>query len=220
MRSRRTFWTTLLLIGFLAAPSAGSAQDDPEKLPIGRFAADARGVFPHFKQDPAIASGISVTPENLPTWGLGAVFGAHWYPVRAGVVTFGIGAEMVLAGAGKTLAATSDTAEDGPAVNTTFKAFSPQVSFNFGKRNGFSYISGGIGSATYNAEREDAPLPEGGSGSKTINYGGGARWFLNEHLAFCVDLRFYAINPREADGARPALPRMTLMMLSAGVSFK
>ena len=30
---------------------------------------------------------------------------------------------------------------------------------------------------------------------KTINYGGGARWFTKTHLAFSFDVRFYAINP-------------------------
>ena len=33
---------------------------------------------------------------------------------------------------------------------------------------------------------------------KTINYGGGARWFAKAHVAFSFDVRFYAINPGPA----------------------
>ena len=64
-------------------------------------------------------------------------------------------------------------------------------------------------------------FPDPSGGTKTINYGGGARWFAKKHLALSVDLRFYAINPH--GGLRrsvPRVPRMTLMMLSAGASFK
>lgn len=203
-----------------ATAQAGPPPDDPGTKPIPRFAVDARVAFPRFKNDPAIAAGINVTPENLPTHGLGFVVGAHWYPVRLGVVTFGIGGELLRGRASRTLEPATETAEPGPTVKTRIAALSPQVSFNFGKRNGWSYISGGIGTSTFTAEREEAVLPDSESGSKTINYGGGARWFAREHLALSVDLRFYAINPRDASGGRPALPRMTLVMISAGASFK
>ena len=40
---------------------------------------------------------------------------------------------------------------------------------------------------------DDEPL-------NTINYGGGARWFIKPHVAFSFDVRFYAINPGLAFG--------------------
>ena len=30
---------------------------------------------------------------------------------------------------------------------------------------------------------------------ETINYGGGARWFIKPRLAFSIDVRFYAVSP-------------------------
>lgn len=223
MPTRLLAVTTLALLTWFSGAARAAAQvapADPGTLPIPRFAVDARGVLPRFKQDAAIATGIGVSSASLPTRGLGLAVGAHWYPMHVGLVTFGVGGELVLARASRTLAPATAGAEPVPTVKTAFSSLSPQVSFNFGKQNGWSYISGGIGRSTYTSEREDAPLPDPGGGSKTINYGGGARWFAKKHLALSVDLRFYAINPTEASGGRPALPRMKLTMLSAGASFK
>ncbi|MEP6914230.1 MAG: hypothetical protein ABJC89_01235 [Acidobacteriota bacterium] len=207
-----------ILLG-MVRPAA--AQDAPPEVEhIGRFVADVRGTFPKFKQDPLIATGIGVTAANLPIRAYGFVVGAHFYPARLGVVTFGVGGELVMARRSRTLAAASATAEPGPTVNSRFKALTPQVSFNFGGRQGWSYISGGIGTSKFTAERADTPLPAQESGSKTINYGGGARWFSKEHIAFSVDLRFYAINPQFATTTRPAAPRMTLWAFSVGAAFK
>jgi hypothetical protein len=206
---------------FLGLAQQAGAQDVPaEARPIGRFVADVRGTFPKFKQDPLIATGISVTTANLPVRAYGFVVGAHFYPARVGIVTFGVGGEMAMARRSHTLAAASATADPGPTVNSRFRALSPQVSFNFGARDGWSYISGGIGTSKFTAERKDAPLPPQESGSKTINYGGGARWFSKKHIAFSVDLRFYAINPQLATSTRPAAPRMTLWAFSVGAAFK
>jgi hypothetical protein len=220
MRPRLLPLPALVAIVLAGVAATVEAQDGPDTQPIPRLAADARGAFAGFKQDAAIASGIAVTAPNLATRGFGVVFGAHVYPLRRGVVSLGVGGEMLLSRGSRTLEPATAGAPPGPTVRTRFSSLSPQVSFNFGKRNGWSYISGGIGRSTFTAERQDAPLPDAESGSKTINYGGGARWFVKEHLAFSVDLRFYAVNPAEAAGGRPARPRMTLMVFSAGASFK
>lgn len=215
-----------LILGLMAAMLLGAigeaaAQDTPpEKLPIGRFAADARVAFPKFKDDPAIAAGIGVTAANLPARAFGLVFGAHWYPARLGIMTLGVGGEVMVARRGRTLDTGTEEAPVKTSVNSRFSALSPQVSFNFGARDGWSYISGGIGWSTFTAERTDAPLPDPESRSKTINYGGGARWFAKKHLALSVDLRFYAVNPQEATAARPGLPRMTLLAFNVGAAFK
>ena len=193
---------------------------DPDALPIPKFVVDVRGVVPRFKQDTTIAEGLEVSTANLPTRGLGLVVGAHWYPFHVGVVTFGIGGEWMDGRGSRTLDPTPPETEPSPTVKAHLTSISPQVSLNFGKRNGWSYLSAGIGRSTYTTEREDAPLPDPESGTKTINYGGGARWFVKSHVAFAVDLRFYAINPQDATAERPAVPRMTLMMLSAGVAFR
>ena len=202
-------------------PRSASAQEvPPEKVPIGRYVLDARANFPKFKQDAGTADAIGATVLNLPTRAFGFVVGAHWYPVRLGIVTFGLGGEIVRAGRGRTLNTGTEAVPLDVTVNSRFSAFSPQVSFNFGARDGWSYISGGIGSSTFTAERQDRPLPDRESGSKTINYGGGARWFARKHVAVSMDLRFYAINPQLATTQRPGFPRMTLMAFSAGVAIR
>ncbi len=81
----------------------------------------------------------------------------------------------------------TETAPVNVTVNTRFSAVSPQISFNFGARDGWSYISGGIGRGTLTTQRVDEPLPDPESGTKTINYGGGARWFAKKHLAVTFD---------------------------------
>jgi hypothetical protein len=211
---------TAILLGRAAPSAAQAAEVPPENAPIGRFVADARAAFPKFKQDGTTASGLGVTAANLPTRALGLALGAHWYPLRAGVVTFGLGGEVLVASRSHTLEAASAGAAAGPTVTSRFSALSPQVSFNFGARDGWSYISGGIGWSSFTAERADARLPDQASRSKTINYGGGARWFARKHVALSVDLRFYAVNPQDATSVRPAFPRMTLMAFSVGAAIR
>ncbi len=201
--------------------ASASGQDLPlAEPPIGRFVVDARAAFPGFPQDAAIAAGLGVTAANLPTRALGMVAGAHWYPARLGPVTFGVGAEVLLSRASRTLEPATKGADGGPTVKSRFSALSPQVSFNFGKREGYSYISGGIGRSTFEAEREDAARADPGRRSKTINYGGGARWFINRHVAVSLDLRFYAVSPQEATSMRPGLPRLRLMVFSVGAGLR
>src|SRR4029450_10199360 len=183
---------------FLCSLSATAQETQPEDLPIGRYVADVRFNFPKFKQDPGVASGIGVAAENLPTRGFGMVVGAHWYPLRLGIVTLGLGGEVSRASRGKTMNTGTETAPVEVAVKTRFASVSPQVSFNFGARDGWSYISGGIGRSNLTTEHPDHPLPSPESGIKTINYGGGARWFFKKHLAVNFDIRFYAVNPQDA----------------------
>jgi hypothetical protein len=221
MPSQRLF--TLLGVAVLAcvAPRPAAAQEpQPEDLPIGHYVADARVVFPKFKQDASIANGIGVTAPNLPTRAFGFAAGAHWYPFRLGILTLGLGGEISAAGRGRTLNTGTKTAPLPVTVNSRFSAVSPQVSFNFGARDGWSYISGGIGWSHFTVERADDPLPDAESGSKTINYGGGARWFAKKHVAVTFDLRFYAVNPQLATPTRPAFPRMTLLAMSGGIAIR
>jgi hypothetical protein len=219
----RTLPVALFVIGLMtwALPETAAAQEpQPEELPIGRYVADARLHFPKFKQDPTVSGGLGVATENLPTRGFGFVFGGHLYPLRLGFMTLGVGGEISKAGRDKTMNTGTEAQPVNVTVNTRFSAVSPQISFNFGARDGWSYISGGIGWATLTTERVDKPLPDPASGTKTINYGGGARWFAKKHLAVSFDIRFYAVNPQLATATRPGYPRMTLMTMSGGISVR
>jgi hypothetical protein len=187
--------------------------------PIGPYVADARLAWARFKEDAAVASAIGVTPTNLPTRGLGLVVGAHWYPLRGSRLALGVGAEFFSARDSRTLEPTTEDGEEGPTVETTMSALTPQVSLNFGKKDGWSYISGGLGTASFTAQRLDALV---GSGSRvsSFNYGGGARWFTNRHLAVSVDLRFYTVSEQSATTTRPAFPKTKTMVISGGIGFR
>jgi hypothetical protein len=97
----------------------------------------------------------------------------------------------------------------------------PQVSFNFGTGDGWSYISGGIGPSLWSIVPDEGDAIEADTARRqTINYGGGARWFIKRRLAFTFDVRFYAINPAPGVFGRPPTPRTTMMVLGAGVSLR
>lgn len=216
--------TLLFSLTIATAPAAAQADE-----PIGRYVADARGSLAFFGQNDKIAASLAVPGPALPPRGLGVEFGAHMYPFRYRAITFGIGGSFHASGADKTPEIPEgQTQPPGPTVRTRFRAFSPQLSFNFGKHNGWSYISGGMGFTTLTIRKIAATATAAGSTveeepgrrAKTINYGGGARWFTNDHIAFTVDVRFYAISPLLATETEPPTPRMTLMVISVGASFK
>jgi len=215
-RTRLLFLSLALVSGL---PGAAAAQDrEPE--PIGRFAADVRAAIPNFPDDQEIATALGVTTEDLPGRGLGLSFGIHFYPARLGRVTLGIGGELVMARASRTLDPTTEGGTAGPTVNGRFSALSPQVSLNFGSGRGWSYISGGLGWGMLTIEREAAPVDDADGSLQTLNYGGGARWFAKEHLAFTFDLRFHRYGAQDATAGRPAYPKGRMMILSAGISVK
>jgi hypothetical protein len=214
----------LALLILAALPAVAVAQEDepPQRRPIGRFAADVRASIPRFKEDPNIAAAVGVIPENLATRGLGVVVGAHVYPISRGSLALGIGGEALFSRASRTLEPATEDGPDGPTASTSFSALSPQLSLNFGASEGWSYISGGMGWSRFSVRVNETPGAAAGSEPrrKTINYGGGARWFTKRHLALSIDLRWYAVSPQLATAAAPALPRMTVMVFSVGAGFK
>jgi hypothetical protein len=215
----RYWWGPIVLVIGLAAEAAAQ----PTAGPISRFVVDARGSLARFKQDTAVAQTVGVDALTLPTRGLGFTVGAHWYPLRLRRITFGIGAEYVRAADSRTFTTTDDVTDvetEGPTLTTKFSSFAPQLSFNFGRDEGWSYISGGIGRARITTERADDPLTDTADSTQVINYGGGARWWNSPRLAFTFDVRFYAISPRSETATVPSYPRAKFMVLSAGVAFR
>ena len=215
----------LLLASALFVTAPAQAQDPvpqpvPEE-PIARFVVDARGAFARLKANPLIAGAIGVETTDLPTRGLGLVVGAHVYPVRTRNFALGLGGEILLRARGsRTKPPAVEDGPDGPTVVTSMSAISPQVSLNFGRGAGWSYISGGIGKASFTSELEESPVEDPESRPGAINYGGGARWFTETHLAFSLDLRFYRIDGQEFTLGRPTYPPMTVMVFSAGISVR
>ena len=204
---------------------SGTHLEAQVREPVGPFAVDARVTIPRFKQDVAVAEAIGVDSVTMPTRGLGVVFGAHWYPVRGQKVALGVGGEVLLSRGSKTPEVEEPEqgqppAVAGPTVNTRFSSISPQVSLNFGSSRGWSYLTGGLGWGGLTTEPETAPVADAESRPRVLNYGGGARWFAKEHVAFTIDLRFYAVGAQAETTGRPAYPSKTMMVFSAGVAFK
>ena len=135
-------------------------------------------------------------------------------------MTFGIGADVAVGRSHKSASVVGDASYR--AVTETFAHAAPELSFNFGNGNGWSYVSGGIGPSVWSLtpDEGDVTLAANSERLKTINYGGGARWFMKRHMAFSLDLRFYAINPSTPDAGLPAGPRTRLLVMGAGLSFK
>ena len=202
----------------IAAPAAAQ-----QKEPIGPFVIDVRGAFGRHKAEPSVATDLDVPPANLPTRTLGFVGAVQVYPLRSRRVTLGLGGNMVMTRGSKSLETVAEGEEepvDGPVVRRHFTTFSPEISLNFGHRQGWSYISGGMfGRSKLYLEREDSPATAAPYRS-TINYGGGARWFTSDRIALSVDFRWYSVSEQAAEPGLVAQPRTTLLILSGGIAFR
>ncbi len=200
----------VLALLILAAAPPALAQEPPPK--IGPFVVDLHATVPRFPtDDEQLAASRGMQLGELPGVGLGVQVAAHVYVFTWKAVTVGLGGEYARGRATQTPAAGSTLR---PATET-FETVSPQLSFNFGTGNGWSYISGGVGPSTWSVVPEgQLPLPEDTDRIRAVNYGGGARWFAKRHLAFSFDVRFYQIDPYLTS------PRTTLLIIGAGVSVK
>jgi hypothetical protein len=207
----------------IAVPAAAQPE---QKEPIGRFAADIRGIFARHKAEPSVANDLEVTPTNLPSRSVGLAAGAHVYPWRGKKFALGLGGELVI---GRGSRSVETLGSDGkpttpptksPTVRRHFTSIAPEISLNFGHRNGWSYISGGMfGRSKLYVDRADAPAANAPQ-RKTLNYGGGARWFTSEHLALSVDFRWYSVAEQPAAAGIVLQPRTTLLVLSGGIGIK
>ena len=208
----------LIVITFALSFGSVAFGQEPKPRPIGRGVLDVRVAFPRFKALAGIATPLGVNTTDLPGHGMGLVFGAHWYAARIKVITVGLGGELLVSHGTRNVKQSSGA--EGPAITTRFWSFSPQISLNFGKREGWSYVSAGLGSGRFETERDDKPLADAEKRAKALNYGGGARWFPRKHVALSLDLRFYAVSPQEETTTRPDVPRAKILVMSGGIAFK
>jgi hypothetical protein len=224
LRVRLRVLAAAILLLASSVPSV-FAQDPPPPLPWA--VVDLHGSIPRFASDDAqLAASRGMNVAELPGSGLGVQVGLHLYPLRTRVVTVGLGGELAIGRAGQTPAAgasvKSATGVVTPlrAAEEHFNSLSPQLSLNFGNGSGWSYLSFGLGAATWSIAPADLiDYPPNSDKLKTLNYGGGGRWFIRPHVAFSFDVRFYAINPGSA-ATFPPTPRTTLLIIGAGVSLK
>lgn len=185
------------------------------RLPLA--VVDARLAFAPLGHDELTATGLSVTADTLPGTGLGGVIGAHVYPLRTRTFGLGVGAEAMLVRASHDLTDVEGE-PTGDTIRRRLRSVSGQVSFNFGHRNGWSYLTAGMGPTAFESYL-DGTTPDGLSPA-SLNFGGGARWFNFEHLAFTLDLRFYTTKPALATTNTAARSRKNVIVISGGIAIK
>jgi hypothetical protein len=203
-----------------------SAQGPPP--PIPRFVVDLHATVPLFPNDsPLLADSRGLTCggnsclAELPGRGFGGQVGVHVYLLRWRALTVGLGGEAIVARATSSPPPSADPSLGLVAAEERLVSASPQLSFNFGTGHGWSYLSGGIGRSVWSlhetgllaSSADVEPL-------ETLNYGGGARWFIKKHLAFSVDVHIYEIQNGTPVPPLPGSPRTRLLIVGAGISLK
>jgi hypothetical protein len=178
LRFRRSLGAGGLLLAVVLLSSPAAAQE-----PVSGFVVDVRGATSGLPKETAFFPGIP-TETVVPARGFGFDVGGHVYLLKLGPSKLGVGANYVR------VRGTS------PGIVSNFEALAPQVSFNFGSANGWSYLSAGLGRAWVRTEAErvsGTDVADTGALS-AINYGGGARWFLVRHIAVGFDLRVHRVS--------------------------
>ena len=201
-------WRLLLLIN-LAFATAAAAQGIPPEPP-GPFVVDLRGGTIGL---PEFTGFYPPLPEEtrVPARGFGLDAGAHVYFTKVGPGRLGAGASVMFV---------RGTAAD---VSATARLLTPQLSINFGTSDGWSYISGGAGLASVRGRFNDTLNGTDDSRESTqlltFNLGGGARWFITNHLAIGFDVRMHRLGAWERDGEL-VTPATFLGSASVGFSVK
>ena len=214
---RRVGRVLFILAGVLAsAPAAAQGTPDPP----GPYVLDVRGV------SSGIPEGASFIPPlaadtPVPTRGVGFDVGVHVYAGRLGAARLGFGANLLsvrteATPARATPSTTSSTPPTGPpGMHADMRTIAPQLSFNFGTADGWSYLSTGVGYTEVTARAVDGADARRESGRlMTINAGGGARWFMTRRLAFGFDARLHRV------AAADTMPSAMLFSISVGVSLR
>jgi hypothetical protein len=216
------------------APAAAQSASRP-----GPWVLDVRGVTSPVPRDPVFHPALD--PSTLvPARGFGVDVGAHVYLFDIGHARLGLGAGMVNLRARTTPPEQPESAGGDPTPAATgqplqldLRTITPQVSFNFGAREGWSYLSLGAGvtrivsttSGEQSGRRESTRI-------RNVNMGGGARWFLKSHVAFTFDVRLHrlssgtagvpegtgSVDPEAAAGE--PTPGQMLLTVGAGLSFR
>ena len=210
----------------VAALTRSAAAQTIVPEPPGPYVVDLHGATVKIPESAVDYPGVP--PGTIvPSRGFGAEVGAHVYPVTLGHLRVGFGLVFAQvrgtaatpasasASAASTDASSSPPSDSAtpvvfPSIHTRERVIAPQVSLNFGTHDGWSYLSVGYGVVRVTSEAVYTPGPTttASTSNGAVNFGGGARWFLNTHLGVGFDLRFYRI------------PSATLFGLGAGISVR
>lgn len=187
--------TLPLMLTMLVLASGANAQSiNPG--PPGPFVFDVRGVTSNLPTAETLFPGLA-TDATVPARGFGGSAGGQVYVLQMGPGRLGLGVDVHFV-RGSTVDA-----------NSSMTSVDPQISLNFGTSNGWSTLSAGVGTMRISGE------PGGVSESvRTINWGGGARWFVNAHVGVGFDIRVHHYS------AGDVLPKGTAVAVGVGLSLK
>jgi hypothetical protein len=193
---------------------------------MGPFVVDLRGAIPLFSAKDDVATSRGLKPPEMPGSGLGLTLGAHYYLPKLWIFRVGLGAEGMI---GRSHSSSTDLYTDPTSsliqplrpTTETLKSFGPQLSLNFKGRSGWSYLSVGLGRSIWSIVPDGGtPRPVDEEVIRTINYGGGARWFITPRLGFTLDFRFYELDEGTATMSFPGSPRAVILVVGAGLSIR
>jgi hypothetical protein len=219
-----------LILAALVTLAATPAAAQPADEPLPRLVTDVQGLWGGL---PSSQGWIPEVPANtpIPNRGFGIALGAHVYPVRLGILTFGVGATMfvargkgdpssvVITPTGGGSAATGESTL--PVVTTTMTSLEPQISINFGRRFGWSYLSAGYGPTRVDSSAAAIGMLPAVSApdrwNPALNFGGGARWFMKRHIGASFDLRFTKLSSRAATDTSQFAKRTQIVNLLVGI---
>jgi hypothetical protein len=201
-----------------AGVPAWAAQGAP--APPGPYVIDVRGVSSGLPQDAGFfppTAGEATGPSR----GAGFDVGAHVYAGRLRGASLGFGASLLkVRGEAVSTSPDASTTASGtptgpPGVRLDLWTIAPQVSFNFGTEDGWSYLSGGVGMTGITTRTLDLEEATRESGMLiAINAGAGARWFLVRRFAVGFDLRLHRV------AAADTTPASILFAISGGFSLR
>jgi hypothetical protein len=180
----------------LLASGASLTAQAPE--PPGPWVVDVRGATSGLPSDTAFYPPIS-TETLVPSRAFGGEAGAHVYLLTLGPSRVGVGASY--------LRVRGTTA----GVAATFTTVAPQISFNFGSKDGWSYLSAGFGQGSIQTrvdQQTGTQTTDSGNLGST-NFGGGARWFVSSHVGVGFDVRWHRLS---------GTPGATLVAVAVGFS--
>jgi hypothetical protein len=232
----------VVFLAALGIPRPAAAQTTSRP---GPFSLDVRAVTSPVPPDPLFYPRLDAS-ALVPDRGFGGEVGAHVYLLNLGPARLGIGASLFIVRATTTPAPApppssgTPTGRAGQSVQVDQRLLTPQVSFNFGTGDGWSYLSAGAGrtaivtrtAGSIAGRRETSSL-------NALNVGGGARWFLKSHLGVGFDIRLHLVGagtagaiaetavsppttplPPAAPVPPSSTPSLRMLTVSGGFSFK
>ena len=216
-----------LLAAFLFVfTTAAGAQTSDTRIPL--FVLDAHAATVGLPQEQGWVP--TLPPKTIyPGRNFGVAGGGSLYPLRFSQIAFGVGASMIYGkGTGETevVTGTGSTATKTVThvVHTGITSIVPQVSINFGKKLGWSYLSAGYGKSKVSSSAEatksavEIVVPD--AWNVAVNFGGGARWFMKPHLGAGFDVRWVKLMNRGQTDVLPSAKRTQVWNISAGISIQ